>query len=81
MITTTTAQVQKTTMTQAATVASTLTGEQAEVNSAFVQNFDRSREFESDVLVQLKANLAQLEDLHNRLKFAMSEISYLIKRS
>lgn len=36
---------------------------------------------EFDVLVQLKSNLAQLEDLHGRLKFMMGEISYLLKRS
>ena len=45
---------------------------------AYRPGFDQG---EADVLVQLKANLAQLEDLHARLKFAMGEISYLIKRS
>lgn len=35
---------------------------------------------EPDVLVQLKANIATLEDLHARMRFALSEISYLIKR-
>lgn len=34
----------------------------------------------TDVLVQLRSNLAQLEELHSRLRFVMSEISYLIKR-
>lgn len=37
--------------------------------------------YESDVLVQLKANLATLEDLHGRLHFMMGEISYLLKKS
>ena len=35
---------------------------------------------QTDVLVQLRSNLAQLEELHSRLRFVMSEISYLIKR-
>jgi hypothetical protein len=34
---------------------------------------------EVDVLVQLKANLAQLEDLHARMQYLMSEIGYLTK--
>ena len=34
----------------------------------------------TDVLVQLRANLSQLEELHARLQFAMSEVSYLIRR-
>ena len=36
---------------------------------------------EADVVEQLRANLAQLEDLHGRLRYAMTEISYLMKRS
>jgi hypothetical protein len=36
---------------------------------------------EMDVLEQLKANLAQLEDLHGRLKFMMVEITYLMKKT
>ncbi len=35
---------------------------------------------ELNVLEQLKANLSQLEDLHGRLKFMMSELSYLMKK-
>jgi hypothetical protein len=34
----------------------------------------------TDVLVQLRSNLAQLEDLHARLKFMMGELSYLLKK-
>lgn len=34
---------------------------------------------ELDVLERLKTNVAQLEDLHGRLKFMMSEVSYLLK--
>lgn len=34
---------------------------------------------EADVIVQLRANIAHLEDLHARLCFMMSEISYLLK--
>ena len=40
------------------------------------------RAWESDALVQLKSNLAQLEDLHMRMHFMLGEISYLlIKRA
>lgn len=35
---------------------------------------------EADVLMQLRSNLAQLEDLHERLRFAMSEITSLIRK-
>ncbi len=35
---------------------------------------------EVDVLVQLRSNLAQLEDLHGRLRYMMGELSYLLKR-
>ncbi len=34
----------------------------------------------TDVLVQLRSNLSQLEELHSRLRFVMAEISYLLKR-
>lgn len=36
---------------------------------------------ESDVLVQLRANMAQLEDLHGRLRFALNEVVYLTKKN
>jgi hypothetical protein len=36
---------------------------------------------ELDVLEQLKLNLSQLEDLHLRMKFMMSEISYLLRKA
>ena len=39
------------------------------------------RAFETDALVQLKANISQLEDLHGRMKFMMSELSYLLRRA
>ena len=42
---------------------------------------DREPAYQSDVLVQLRTNLAQLDDLHGRLKFAMHELSYLLKRN
>lgn len=35
---------------------------------------------ETGALEQLRANIAQLEDLHGRLKFLMAEISGLVKR-
>lgn len=36
---------------------------------------------ESDVIEQLRANIAQLEDLHGRMKFMMSEVAYLLKKN
>jgi hypothetical protein len=36
---------------------------------------------EMDALEQLKSNITQLEDLHNRLKFMMTELNYLLKKS
>jgi hypothetical protein len=35
---------------------------------------------ETDVLVQLRFNIQELEDLHGRLRFAMSELKALLKR-
>lgn len=43
------------------------------------QSEGASRAFETDVIVQLKSNLAQLEDLHARMHFMMSEVGYLLK--
>lgn len=34
-----------------------------------------------DVLEQLKSNIAQLEDLHGRLRFMMGEVRSLLKRN
>lgn len=48
--------------------------------SASLLALNESPVVEVDVLEQLKTNLAQLEDLHARLRFVMSEISYLLKR-
>ncbi|MES2962563.1 MAG: hypothetical protein V4760_01645 [Bdellovibrionota bacterium] len=36
---------------------------------------------ENDVIEQLRANISQLEDLHGRLRFMMSEVSYLMKKN
>ena len=33
-----------------------------------------------DVLEQLKSNIAQLEDLHGRMRFMMKEVRTLLKR-
>lgn len=35
----------------------------------------------TDVIEQLRANLAQLEDLQGRMKFMMSEVAYLLKKN
>ena len=42
---------------------------------------NEKRALEADVLVQLKSNLVQLEDLHHRLKFMMRELAYLLKKN
>lgn len=42
--------------------------------------YSEKAEYGTDVLMQLRANLAQLEDLHARLRFVMNEISYLLKK-
>ena len=36
---------------------------------------------ETDVVEQLRANIAQLEDLHGRMSFMMKEVSYLLKKN
>lgn len=36
---------------------------------------------ETDVIEQLRANLAHLEDLHGRMQFMMTEVKYLLKKS
>jgi hypothetical protein len=36
---------------------------------------------ETDVIEQLRANMAQLEDMHGRLKFLMGEVAYLLKKN
>ena len=36
---------------------------------------------ETDVIEQLRANMAQLEDLHGRMQFMMKEVSYLLKKN
>ena len=36
---------------------------------------------ETDVIEQLRANMAQLEDMHGRLKFLMFEVAYLLKKN
>ncbi len=36
---------------------------------------------ETDVIEQLRANIAQLEDLHGRMKFMMAEVGYLLKKN
>jgi hypothetical protein len=51
------------------------------VPKPFVSSSEKTA-YEADVLVQLKSNLAQLEDLHGRMRFLMGELSYLLlKRS
>ncbi|OFZ16004.1 MAG: hypothetical protein A2Z20_03335 [Bdellovibrionales bacterium RBG_16_40_8] len=39
------------------------------------------RKYDTDVLSQFRANLQQVEDLNSRLRFMVSEVSGLIKRT
>lgn len=70
---------------QAATAAEVSSGAENEMlSSGYQQSYHEMSEqhvMNSDVLVQLKANLAQLEDLHMRLKFMMGELAYLLKKN
>ena len=72
-----------------ATIAN-MTNDQAAINeqdirsSSFRQTYHEIADrhvVETDVIEQLRANLAQLEDLHGRLRYAMSEIVYLTKKN
>lgn len=36
--------------------------------------------YEKDILSQFRANISQLEDLHGRLRFVMSEVAEVIKK-
>jgi hypothetical protein len=35
---------------------------------------------EGDVLMRLKSNLNRLDDMHSRLRFMITELSYLLKK-
>jgi hypothetical protein len=56
----------------------TLTTEIAPAVSSYRQIYNETSE--SDVLVELRANVQELEDLHGRLQFAMRELQGLMKR-
>jgi hypothetical protein len=67
-----------------ATFDNTAKNLEQDVQSPFRQTYHEIADLhvvETDVVEQLRSNLAQLEDLHGRLKFMMSEISYLLKKS
>ena len=52
--------------------------------SAFRQTYHEIADqhvVEVDVIEQLRSNLAQLEDLHLRMRFMMTEVSYLLKKN
>ena len=71
-------------MTTVATQEAALTTAALKTEVRIAKSFRAGTEsaaYEADVLVQLKSNLAQLEDMHGRLKFLMGELSYLMKRS
>lgn len=71
-----------TTATQESKLSPLTQASEQEVHAGFRQVYREmaDRHVEADVIEQLKSNLAQLEDLHGRLKFMMGEISYLLKR-
>jgi len=39
-----------------------------------------SYEYEKDVLSQFKANMAQVEELNQRLRFVLAEVNHLIQK-
>lgn len=52
--------------------------------SSFRQTYHEiadSHVVEADVIERLRSNLAQLEDLHGRVRFMMSEVAYLLKKN
>lgn len=83
MITLTTIAPQVTTPTET-TGAAAASSETDLRSSSYRQAYHEMTEkhvVEVDVIEQLKANLSQLEDLHQRLRFMMGEISYLLKKN
>ncbi len=55
-----------------------------DVRTSFRQTYHEIADrhiIETDVVEQLRANLAQLEDLHGRMGFMMKEVSYLLKKN
>ena len=61
-----------------------ITLESPDVRASFRQTYHEIADrhvVETDVIEQLRANLAQLEELQGRMHFMMTEVSYLLKRA
>ena len=74
------------TLSGTATIDTTATATQLEqdARSLFRQSYHEIADrhvVETDVIEQLRANMAQLEDMHGRLKFMMAEVGYLLKKN
>ena len=67
-----------------ASAENTLTTLEQDTRSSFRQSYHEIADrhvVETDVIEQLRANMAQLEDLHGRMKFMMTEVGYLLKKN
>jgi hypothetical protein len=67
-----------------ASIDNTASSLEPDARSLFRQSYHEIADrhvVETDVIEQLRANLAQLEDLHGRMKFMMAEVSYLLKKN
>lgn len=57
---------------------------ETDVRASFRQTYHEIADrhvVENDVIENLRANLAQLEDLHGRMRFMMTELAYLLKKT
>jgi hypothetical protein len=67
-----------------AQVDNTATQLEQDARSLFRQSYHEIADrhvVETDVIEQLRANMAQLEDLHGRMRFMMAEVGYLLKKN
>ncbi len=58
--------------------------ESTDVRASFRQTYHEIADrhvVETDVIEQLRANLAQLEEMQGRMHFMMAEVSYLLKKT
>jgi hypothetical protein len=72
------------TLSGTATLDNTAATLEQDARSLFRQSYHEIADrhvVETDVIEQLRSNIAQLEDLHGRLKFMMTEVAYLLKKN
>lgn len=72
------------TLSGTATIDNTATTLEQDARSLFRQSYHEIADrhvVETDVIEQLRSNIAQLEDLHGRMKFMMTEVAYLLKKN